>query len=479
MTFPGAVLRVLAGAFATAALGYALVRFGMAGLRRSEKVAWSFAAGLLVHATLVVIVWSLFPGAGALPILAADAVIVLASFLARRPIPSPSPAEREKERPAFVVPLLAIAGAGCLIFLVAALSEPMWATDYLAMWGLKGKTIFETGSIPRRLFQDPALSWSHSQYPLLVPLSLATFASLSGGWQDQALALLFPLCEIATILAIWGFISRRVSPLAGSTAAALVSLCFPLYGAANSGLAEIPLALGLVLVSGAFLDVLQAGSRSAMARLFLASLFAAWCKPEGALFVLLLAGVLVVRRRFHLARAWKSGGWALVVPPVLHAGVMHFFGRPLPQHLYDPTFLEPRRWAELLSRFGIAFGRILGTQAPGFWISLIAVGLFLLLTRPGLADLLLAVLALQILGYLTAFSISSFDPIWRVDSGFQRIAATLLPVLVLVLGARVSAPGNDGTGMTRGSGRETAKEVAHAPLEIRPAGDLEEGRRVG
>jgi len=116
---------------------------------------------------------------------------------------------------------------------------------------------------------------------------------------------------------------------------------------------------------------------------------------------------------------------------------MHFFGRPLPQHIYDPTFLEPRRWAELLSRFGIAFGRILGTQAPEFWISLIAVGFFLLLTRRGLADLLLAVLALQILGYLAAFSISSFDPIWRVDSGFQRIAATLLPVLFLVLGARV------------------------------------------
>lgn len=479
MTFPGMVLRVLAGALATGAVGYALVRFGVAGLRRSEKVAWSFAAGLLVHATLVVIVWSLFPGSGALPILAADAVIVVASFLGRRPIPSPSPAEPEKKRPAFVVPLLAIAGAACLIFLVAALSEPMWATDYLAMWGLKGKTIFETGSIPRRLFQDPALSWGRPDHPLLVPLSLAALAALSGGWHDQALALLFPLCELATILAVWGFLSRRISPLAGASVAALVSLCFPLYRAANSGLAEIPLAFALVLASGAFFDVLEAGSRLAMARLFLASLFAAWAKPEGALFVLLLAGVLLVRQRFHPVRAWKSGGWALVLPPIVHAGLMHFLGRPLPQHDFDPTFLEPRRWAELLSRFGIVLGRILGTQAPGFWISLLAVGLFLLLTRRGLADLLLAVLALQMLAYLAAFAISSADPIWKVDSCFQRIAATLLPVLVLVLAARVSAPGNDESGTTSGSGRETAKEVAHAPLEIQPAGDLDQGRRVG
>lgn len=479
MTFFAAALRVLAGTIAAGAVGYALVRFAMPGLRRSERVAWSFAAGLLVHAGLLVVAWSLFPGSGALPILAAEAVMVAASFLARRPITSPSAAELEKERPAFVVPLLAIAGAGLLIFLVASLSEPMWATDYLAMWGLKGKTIFETGSIPRRLFQDPALSWGRPDHPLLVPLSLAALASLSGGWHDQALALLFPLCELATILTAWGFLSRRVSPLAGASAAALVSLCFPLYRPVNAGLAEIPLAFALVLASGAFFDVLETGSRPAMARLFVASLFAAWCKPEGALFVLLLAGMLFLRRRFRFVAAWKSGGWALVVPPILHAGLMHFLGRPLPQHDFDPTYLEPRRWSELLSRFGVVLGRILTTQPPGFWISLLAVGLFLFLTRRGLTDSLLAVLALQVLAYLSAFAISSADPIWKVDSCFQRITATLLPALFLVLGARVSAPGNQGSRTTRGSGGEAAKQVANAPLEIRSAGNLDERRRVG
>ena len=87
MTFLPAVLRVLAGAIVTGAVGYALVRFAMPGLRRSEKVAWSFAAGLLVHATLLLVAWSLAPGSGALPILAADAVVVAISFLARRRIP--------------------------------------------------------------------------------------------------------------------------------------------------------------------------------------------------------------------------------------------------------------------------------------------------------------------------------------------------------------------------------------------------------
>jgi len=455
MTFLTALLRVLGGALAAGALGYALARFFTPGLHRAETLAWSFATGLLVQAILFVVLVSIFPGAGPLPILAIDAAMVAASFLARRPR-VPDRLARGQAR-TLVFTLLAIAGVAWLVFLVAALSEPMWATDYLAMWGLKGKTIFETGFIPRRLFQDPALYWGRPDHPLLVPLSLAALASLSGGWNDQALALFFPLCELATILGVWGFLSRRVSPLAGASAAALVSVCFPLYRAVNAGLAEIPLAFALVLGSCAFFDSLETGSRPAMTRLFLASLLAAWTKPEGTLFVLLLAGTLFLRRRLRPVETWKSGGWALVVPPILHASLMLLFARPIPPRDFDPTFLEPRRWSELLSRFGMVLARILGTYVLPVWVPVLAIGLFFLFTRRGLADLLLPVLVLQVLGYVAAFSISSFDPIWKVDSCFQRLVATLIPPFALVLGARVGREKASQYGKARPGASNAAK----------------------
>jgi hypothetical protein len=459
MTFFDRVLRVLAGSLAAGAVGYAFVRFFTPGLHRAEKFAWSFATGLLVQAILFVVLASIFPGSGALPILAIDAAIVASSFRARRPL-VPDRRARSHAR-TLVFPLLAIAGVAWLVFLVAALCEPMWSTDFLAIWGLKGKTIATTGHVPRRLFDDPALYWAHREYPLLVPLSLATLASFAGGWNDQALALLFPLCELATLCALYGFLARRVSPLAGAIATALAALCFPLYRAVNAGLAEIPLAFALVLASCAFFDVLGSRSRSALTRLFFASLLSAWIKPEGTLFVLLLAGVLWVRQRARLVDTWKSGGWALVAPPVLHASLMFFLCRPLPQRDFDLTFFEPRRWSELLSRFGMVLARILGTEVPRAWVPVLAIGLFLLLTRRGLADPLLAVFALQILGYLTAFSISSFDPMWKVDSCFQRLVATLLPVLALVLGARV---GGEEAGQSVGARLRPPVETAASPI---------------
>src|SRR5436190_6383405 len=147
-----------------------------------------------------------------------------------------------------VVALAVLAGAAWLVFLVGALSDAMWATDFVAFWGYKGKVIFLSSDVPRRLFQDPALYFAHREYPVLVPLSLAALASFIGRWNDQALALLYPACALATLLALSGFLERRVSRLSGAVAASLASLCFFLYRPANAGTAEVPFALGLVLV---------------------------------------------------------------------------------------------------------------------------------------------------------------------------------------------------------------------------------------
>ena len=120
---------------------------------------------------------------------------------------------------------------------------------------------------------------------------------------------------------------------------------------------------------------------------------------------------------------------------------------PIPPRDFDPTFLEPRRWSELASRVATVLSRIFETGVLPVWVPVLAIGLFFLFTRRGLADLLLPILVLQVLGYVAAFSISSFDPVWKVDSCFQRITATLFPAFALVLGARMAM---GGTSSSRG-----------------------------
>lgn len=429
MTFVQSVMAVFAGLLLATAVGYALARFFSDGLSRAEKIAWSFATGLIAQSLLFVICVSIAPGCGPVPVFILDVLIVAGSLLIRRP-QRPTPYRmRFRAGTAF---LLLVAGAAWLVFLVECLGEPMWSTDYLAMWGLKGKTVFELGFVPIRLFQDPALYWAHREYPLLVPLSLATLATFAGAWDDQALGLLFPFCELATLLALFGFLARRVSIVAGAAAAALASLDIFLYRAVNAGTAEVPLAMSLVLVSGAFLDVLDGATRSRIARLLFASLLCVSIKQEGTLFVALLAATMWPRRRRQV--------WALLVPPVVHWGLLYVLRGPQTRRDFDLTLFAPGRWMELPPLFAKVMGRILGTEALLAWVPLLAIALFLLVTRRGIADPLLPVFPLQILCYAVAFTVSSFDPMYAVDGAFRRIALTLFPAFTLVLGARLKAP---------------------------------------
>ncbi len=445
MIAAGGAWRVLVALGVTWLAGWALARRLAPGLTRAETAAWAAAAGLLFQAGLFAFLAAagIDPSKG--PLLAGDAAVIAASFLIPgRPFRRPPPPPR---RPLDPVALLAggVAALAWLTFLVPALAEPMWSTDFLAIWGMKGKAFYLAGSLPGRIFHDPALYWSHREYPVLVPLCLAALARLAGGWNDQALAILFPAIELSTLLLLCGFLRRRAgSPRAGAVAAALAALCFPLYHPVNAGTAEIPFAFGAVLAACATLDALSRESRAGAGRLFLAALFCAGTKQEGTLFAFLLAGTLLLACRMRakaLALAWRSAGILVLVPAVHWIALFALRGSQTRRDFDFHLFL-PARWPDFAERLASVVSRMILREGREALVALLAIALFLIVTRRGFADPLLPVLAAQIGFYAVAFSVSSFDPMYAVDGAFRRITTTLVPAMSLVLAARL-APAKD------------------------------------
>ncbi len=430
---------VLAALAAATAAGGVLIRPFTATLTRREKLAWSLAAGLLLQATCVVLLLAAGarPSAWKLLVLEAGTVAV-ATFATRSRRAPPAHAATTADRQALVVLLSCVALAAWLVFLVGALADSMWATDFLAFWGYKGRIVFLTGEIPRRLFQDPALYFAHPEYPLLVPLTLAALASFIGRFNDQALALLYPICSLATLAAISGLLARRVSRVSGAAAAALSSLCFFLYRPANAGTAEIPLALGLVLATSAAIDFLRQDGASSAARLAVASLLCATLKQEGSLFVLLLAVVLWWRlRSARTRRARWFAAAALALPVAAHGILMRLARGSQPGRDFDFTLFEPSRWPELASRFGLVVGRIVGTEARQALLPILALAVYFLATRKEIGDWLIPVFVGQFFVYAVAFAVSAFGPAYAIDAAFGRLTMTLFPALTLILGARL------------------------------------------
>jgi len=372
-------------------------------------------------------------------------IALLFLFLGSRSMPG---AERRPDSAARV--FLMLTGAAVVLFTAAAISEPMWSNDYLAIWGFKAKTIFLSQSIPWRLFHDPVTTWSHPEYPLFLPLTLAALSATIGNWDDHALAMIFPLFQMTLLATLYGWTKRRFSARAGAVAALLAASYFWLFRAFEVGMAEIPLAAALVLFAASAIDFVEAPGRARGARLAISALVAATIKQEGSLFVLLVAAWIVLRA--------LRGRRALVVPllsltavPVfLHEIVLTAVRGRVADRDYDWSWARPEKWPVVAQRAGSVLERVLRSQVAPAWLPLAAVLAFLLLSRPAGGSRTLLFLGPPLLAqaglYAVVCAFSSIDPLWQAQF-LPRLVGALFPVLLLAAGPRfafVCAGGDSG-----------------------------------
>ena len=238
-----------------------------------ERLGWGDALGCSV---LIVAVPKAL-GLGVSPrlvfVVIAGAAVALAWWLRL------APGERSVLSGKLSMVLLGVIALGVAVYALRALTEPMWANDFIAIWGLKGKTIFGAVGYPERL---RSLEFAHPEYPLGLPLLYAGLSFLTGRWDDHAMALLFPFLQAATLLVLFGWLRRRgASATSAGLATAIVAWFEPLYSAFLTGMAEVPLAFGMLLFGTALTDTLDETDAGAVRRLALASALIAATKNEG------------------------------------------------------------------------------------------------------------------------------------------------------------------------------------------------------
>jgi hypothetical protein len=402
---------------------------------RSERLAWGFAAGLSVLAVSVAIAFGLRIGPGGLAfLLVAGPVVVGARFLRIR---ERIPIEGEARSLDVVIWIFGtVLVTGVALYALRALTEPMWANDYVAIWGLKGKIFFAERRIPERLFHWRSLSFSHPEYPLGLPFLYAGIAFLLGRWDDHAMALLFPFLQVATLLTLFGWLRRRgASRQMAIGAAAVLSQFEPLYRGFTTGMAEVPLSFGLLLLGTSLSDRIDRTDRGASRRLALSSFLCAGTKNEG---LFLVAAALVVGALSSLSRKGFAARAAaiLALPAALVLAVHRLIRGSLP--LRDFDFVLLRRPAALLPRIGESLSTAVREIPVSAWIALAALAVLLAVGRPLPAgERLLALAACAVAAYLFLPSLAVLGPAWLVRTSFARTTAALAPLVAAGIAVRL------------------------------------------
>ncbi len=408
--------------------------------RLAERLAWGLALGLLLLAGLVPLVLRLRTSARLDPVsrsVGPPRGRVAPPFEAgagERIAPAP-PAESGPKNGRATALLAALLALGVLLYLLRALTEPMWATDFLAIWGWKGKTIFGAGAFPAATFLRPELGFTHPEYPLGLPFLYASLGFLLGGWDDHATGLLFPACQAGTLLFIAGWLRRRGAPAPlPLAAAAALSLFEPLYRAFTTGMADVPLSLFLLLLGASLADALD-GEPGGLRRLAVAAFAAAAIKNEGLFAAAAAAGIALL----STGAAWPRRRRALAAAalPALLALALHRLATgPQPLRDFDFRLLFSREFPIRLGfdvrAIALEVGAI-GALGLGAFLLLLAAG-----RRTPSSDRLLALAALLLAAYAVLPAFCVLGPEWLVRTAFARTAAALAPLLFAAAALRLS-----------------------------------------
>jgi hypothetical protein len=432
--FAEALGQVAALLFVVAAVGWGASALLVPPGGRAERMAWGFAVGLTLTGLSVPLAFALRLQPGWLPFLILAALVVLPARILRLRGQTVSEPSAPLDGVSAILGLVLVAGVA--LYALKALTEPMWANDFVAIWGLKGKTFFAEGRVPERLFLWKALTFTHPEYPLGIPFLYAGIAYLLGRWDDHAMALLFPLIQVATLLALFGWLRRRgATPPLALAAAALLSQFEPLYRGFTTGMADVPLSLALLLFGTSLCDRVDRTDPGASRRLVLASLVCAGTKNEGLFFVaagLVVAAFSSLFRRGVFARAAAL----IVLPAALVAAAHRLLRGHLPLSDFDFSLL--RRPGELADRVGETLATVVRGTPPLAVIGLAALAALIAAGRRSPAGTrLLALAACGLSAYLFLPALAVAGPAWLVETAFFRTTAALAPLVAAGVAVRL------------------------------------------
>ncbi len=416
---------------------------------RPERIGWGVCLGLafLSGSALLASLGGPHPRV-CFAVLAVAGMVAGRIFAPREPGATVPPAGRPRAAHAL---LWIAAAAGVLLYAVRALIRPMWSIDFLAIWGLKGRTIFAAGAIPTWL-SDPRLAgFSHPEYPLGLPLLFAGASGVIGKWDDHALAVLFPAFQIATLAVLFGWLRRRgAGPGVTLTATALLALFEPLYSGFLTGMADVPLSLGMLLLGAALSDAMDGTDSRALARLSVASLLASSVKNEGLFLAAAAAGVAILGSRGGGDRIRRLKVVAAAIFPAASLTVLVRAVRgAAPLRDFDFGLFAPSRLGELLARAAEAISADAHVAARS-WIFPVSIAVLVIAGQkaPWAGRLLwLAAAALAVYLALPAFAV--LGPEWLAETTLFRTAAALAPLAAAGIAGRLSGDGRRETGDER------------------------------
>ena len=358
----------------------------------------------------------------------------------------PAPSARSAPAPATLDWVLATVLVQAVAFAAviawrAYRAEPYGGWDGWAIWNLHARFMLRAGPAWPHELMAPQLSWSHPDYPWLVPASVAREWAWTGHESAAAAATISALFGAALVALLVAIMAR----LRGSAAALLAGLLLvgtPFFVTFSTNEhADLPLAAYLLATMG----LLALGRPAALAGLCAG--FAAWTKNEGLLFVLVVTVWLAWQARTE--KSWTGFRRFVIAAAIGLAPVAYFKLALAPSNDLVATPLAPRLLAAMDAGRHATIFAALWRDLRGFgewtWLPYVAMALPFGAWRArrrlvGPERGVPLVLGAMFVGYYGVYLLTPQDLAWHLETSLVRLLLQLWPLALLWWALAVLSP---------------------------------------
>ncbi len=377
--------------------------------------------------------------------------VASAVLFARRPFPRSFVLQPQSQREdKFLVGCACVCTVLGFIINIAIFAPAIWARpsgdfDALAVWNLRARFLTLTDTEHFRDAFSPDLIYAHTDYPLLIPGSIAQMWSLSGDfwWLTPMLvAAVFFLAMPSVMLASFSCLRRHFQ---GCVAALATLGGFGYSMLAAAQYADVPMSF---FVAGTICSVylgFSAGSTRPFAMAGLCAGLAAWTKNEGYAFCLvalttIMAAIVAVRGEACKRRLLMLGSGAAAILWVVVIFKLFFAGPGDPVMANAPTMAQRFHDQERVLYTATSFA----VSAPTFlhWLvfplfpllaALPFVGVDLRRGNGVTAIIAAVIVCLMVPAYFIAYIASPYNLHWLVAFSVDRLFMQIWPAALMVL----------------------------------------------
>jgi hypothetical protein len=340
-----------------------------------------------------------------------------------------------------VVPL-AVTVTGLVMIAVVALSSPLAEWDAFAIWGFKAKVLAHEALRPTpAYFHDLTLSYSHLDYPLMVPFLTAGAYAAMGTVDDQTGKLVSVFLDVLIVPMVYLGLRWKLRRLPTACLSAIPAMLPVMFRYGGVGCADLPLAM---FYAGSIFYAVRWIDRQQWPDLILAilfSAFAAFTKNEGMVLALMNGAVLL---GFGLGggrrRAW-IGSVAFFAGLLAMDAAWLIWSRSLPQthEDYGSKLLSPLVVTHLPRLKEIIPAMLVQTAEFRVWGLLwIMTGMLALLGWRALArPYVLAMwilLGLHLMSYALAYSVTPWDLALLMPMTMDRLLLHTISAVIFLAG---------------------------------------------